>query len=125
MRRVVITGLGTVNPLGNNVQQFWENIKANKNGISPIDQFDASDFDVKYVGTVKGFDPSEYIDKKEARRMDRFTQFAVCSTFQALTMAGTDLKDLDPYRVGVMIGVGIGGLLLTEEEVKKYMQETF
>ncbi len=120
MRRVVITGLGTVNPLGNNVEEFWANVKANKIGISEIDQFDASDFEVKYVGAVKDFDPSEYIDKKEAKRMDRFTQFALCSAKQALSMAGTDLSDLDPYRVGVIIGVGIGGLLLTEAEVRKF-----
>ncbi len=120
MRRVVITGLGTVNPLGNHVEEFWANIKANKIGIKPVDQFDASDFDVKFVGSVKDFDPTEFIEKKEAKKMDRFTQFAVCSTMQALNMAGTDLKDLDPYRVGVIIGVGIGGLLLTEAEVNKF-----
>ena len=82
-RRVVITGMGTVNPLGKNVNEFWENIKANKNGLSFIDQFDASDFPVKIVGAVKDFDSSEWIDKKEAKRMDRFTQFAVCSAKQA------------------------------------------
>ena len=120
MRRVVITGLGTVNPLGNSVPEFWENIKANKIGISEIDQFDTSDFDVKYAGSVRNFDPSRYIDKKEARKMDRFTQFAVCSSMEALEMAGTDLKDIDPFRVGVIIGVGIGGLLLTEAEVRKF-----
>lgn len=120
MRRVVITGTGTVNPLGKNTAEFWKNIKANKNGLSFIDSFDASDFDVKIVGAVKDFDSSEYIDKKEAKRMDRFTQFAVCSSMEALKNAGTDLKDLDPFRVGVIIGVGIGGLNLTEEEVTKF-----
>ena len=78
-RRVVITGMGTVNPLGKNVDEFWENIKANKIGLSYVDQFDASDFPVKIVGAVKDFDPSAYIDKKESRRMDRFTQFALYS----------------------------------------------
>ena len=120
MRRVVITGMGTVNPLGKNVEEYWANIKANKNGLSYIDQFDASDFDVKIVGAVKDFDSSKYIDKKEAKRMDRFTQFAVCSAMEALENAGTDLKDLDPFRVGVIVGVGIGGLNLTEEEVTKF-----
>lgn len=120
MRRVVITGMGTVNPLGKNVEEYWANIKANKNGLSFIDQFDASDFDVKIVGAVKDFDSSKYIDKKEAKRMDRFTQFAVCSAMEALESAGTDLKDLDPFRVGVIVGVGIGGLNLTEEEVTKF-----
>lgn len=120
MRRVVITGMGTVNPLGKNVEEYWANIKANKNGLSFVDQFDTSDFDVKIVGAVKGFDCSEYIEKKEAKRMDRFTQFAVCSAMEALKNAGTDLKDLDPFRVGVLVGVGIGGLNLTEEEVTKF-----
>ncbi|MCI5946023.1 MAG: beta-ketoacyl-ACP synthase II [Oscillospiraceae bacterium] len=120
MRRVVITGMGTVNPLGKNVEEYWANIKANKNGLSFIDQFDASDFDVKIVGAVKDFDSSKYIDKKEAKRMDRFTQFAVCSAMEALENAETDLKDLDPFRVGVIVGVGIGGLNLTEEEVTKF-----
>lgn len=120
MRRVVITGMGTVNPLGKNVEEYWANIKANKNGLSFIDQFDASDFDVKIVGAVKDFDSSKYIDKKEAKRMERFTQFAVCSAMEALENAGTDLKDLDPFRVGVIVGVGIGGLNLTEEEVTKF-----
>lgn len=120
MRRVVITGMGTVNPLGKNVEEYWANIKANKNGLSFIDQFDASDFDVKIVGAVKDFDSSKYIDKKGAKRMDRFTQFAVCSAMEALENAGTDLKDLDPFRVGVIVGVGIGGLNLTEEEVTKF-----
>lgn len=120
MRRVVITGMGTVNPLGKNVEEYWANIKANQNGLSYIDQFDASDFEVKIVGAVKDFDSSKYIDKKEAKRMDRFTQFAVCSAMEALENAGTDLKDLDPFRVGVLVGVGIGGLNLTEEEVTKF-----
>ena len=122
-RRVVITGMGTVNPLGKNVEEFWENIKANKIGISFVDQFDTSDFPVKVVGAVKDFDPTAYIDKKEARRMDRFTQFALYASKQALENAGTDLKDLDPFRVGVIIGVGIGGLNMTEAEVTKFNQK--
>lgn len=122
-RRVVITGMGTVNPLGKNVEEFWENIKANKIGLSYVDQFDASDFPVKIVGAVKDFDPSAYIDKKESRRMDRFTQFALYSAKQALENAGSDLKDLDPYRVGVIIGVGIGGLNMTEAEVTKFNEK--
>ncbi|SFC25253.1 beta-ketoacyl-ACP synthase II [Ruminococcus albus] len=122
-RRVVITGMGTVNPLGKNVDEFWENIKANKVGLSYVDQFDASDFPVKIVGAVKDFDPSAYIDKKEARRMDRFTQFALYASKQALENAGSDLKDIDPYRVGVIIGVGIGGLNMTEAEVTKFNEK--
>lgn len=123
MRRVVITGMGTVNPLGKNVEEFWENIKANKNGLSFVDQFDAPDFPVKIVGAVKNFDPSAYIDKKDAKRMDRFTQFSVCASMEALKMAGTDFKDLDPFKVGVIVGVGIGGLNMTEKEVTKFNEK--
>lgn len=119
MRRVVITGMGTVNPLGNSVPQFYENLKANKLGIVPIDQFDASDFEVKCVGAVRDFDPSGVIEKKEARRMDRFTQFAVCAADEALKDAKSDFKDVDPFRAGVIVGVGIGGLKLTEQEHEK------
>lgn len=123
MRRVVVTGMGTVNPLGKSVNEFWENIVANKLGFSFIDQFDASDFDVKIVGAVKDFDSSKYIEKKEARRIDRFSQFAVVSSLDALEDAGSDLKDLDPYRVGVIIGCGIGGLELTENEHQKFLEK--
>lgn len=123
MRRVVITGMGTVNPLGKNVEEFWENIKANKNGLSFVDQFDASDFPVKIVGAVKDFDPTAYIDKKEAKRMDRFTQFAVYASKQALESTGTDFKDIDPFKAGVIIGVGIGGLNMTEKEVTKFNEK--
>lgn len=123
MKRVVITGMGTVNPLGKNVPEFWDNIVANKNGLSFIDQFDASDFPVKIVGAVKDFDSSEYIDKKEARRMDRFTQFALYSSYEAIKDCGTDFKDVDPFRCGVIVGVGIGGLKLTEDEHEKFMQK--
>lgn len=120
MRRVVITGMGTINPLGKNVEEFWNNIKANKNGLSFVDQFDTTNFPVKIVGAVKDFDATEFIDKKEAKRMDRFTQFAVCSAKQALNMAGSDFKDVDPFKAGVIIGVGIGGLNLTYDEVAKF-----
>lgn len=123
MRRVVVTGMGTVNPLGKSVNEFWENIAANKLGFSFIDQFDASDFDVKIVGAVKDFDSSKYIEKKEARRIDRFSQFAVVSSLDALEDAGSDLKDIDPYRVGVIIGCGIGGLELTENEHQKFLEK--
>ena len=122
-RRVVITGLGTVNPLGKNVEEYWENIKANKLGLSFIDQFDASDFPVKIVGAVKDFDAGEYIDKKEAKRLDRFTQFAVVAAKQALAQAGSDFSDIVPYRAGVIIGVGVGGLNLTEQEVTKFNEK--
>lgn len=119
--RVVITGMGTVNPLGKSVPEFWENIQAGKLGFSEIDQFDASDFDVKLVGAVRDFDASRYLDKKEVRRMDRFTQFSVVSSLDALADAGSEFEDIDPYRAGVIIGCGIGGLDQTEQEHEKFL----
>ena len=123
MKRVVITGMGTVNPLGKSVNEFWDNIVANKIGFDYIDQFDASKFDVKIVAPVKDFDASKYIDKKEARRIDRFTQFATVAALDAIEDSGTDLKDLDPFRVGVIVGCGVGGLELTQNEHAKYLEK--
>lgn len=123
MRRVVITGMGTVNPLGNTVNEFWDNLVDGKLGFSYISQFDASEFDVKIVGDVKDFEPTKYIDKKEAKRMERFTQFAVYCSKQALEDCGSDLSDLDPFRVGVIIGCGVGGLCFTEKEHSKYLEK--
>lgn len=123
MRRVVITGMGTVNPLGNSVPEFWDNIVANKLGFSFIDQFDASNFDVKIVGAVKNFDATDRLDKKEAKRMERFTQFAVYSALEALEDAGSNLKDIDPFRVGVIVGCGIGGIELTNSEYAKMLEK--
>lgn len=123
MKRVVITGMGTVNPLGKNVAEFWENIKANKLGIKTIDEFDTSDIPIKVVGSVKDFDPTGVIEKKEARRMDRFTQFAVCSAKEALNDAGTDFSDIDPYRAGVIVGAGIGGLHETEKQHSNFVEK--
>lgn len=123
MKRVVITGMGTVNPLGNTVSETWDNIVANKLGFSYIDQFESEEFPVKIVGAVKDFSFEKYIEKKEAKRMDRFTQFAVVCALDALEDAGTDLKDLDPYRAGVIIGCGIGGLEQTQREHAKYLEK--
>ncbi len=123
MRRVVITGMGTKNPLGLSVEEFWNNIKANKLGFSFVDQFDASDFPIKVVGAVKNFDPLDYFEKKEARKLCRFTQFAVSSAKDALNDANTDFKDLDPFRVGVIIGAGIGGLEETETQHQRFLEK--
>ncbi len=123
MRRVVITGMGTVNPNANNVPDFLESLKEGRLGVTNVTRFDVSDFDVKCAGEVKDFDPTAVIEKKECRRLDRFTQFAVVAADEALKMSGTDLKDLDPYRVGVIIGVGVGGLNITEAEVTKFNEK--
>lgn len=124
MKRVVITGMGTVNSLGNSTDEFWNNLKAGKLGFSFADnKFDISDFDVKIVSQVKDFDISEYTEKKEARRMDRFTQFALKAAIDALKDSGSDFKDINPYRAGVIIGCGIGGLELTEAEHSKFLEK--
>ncbi len=122
-RRVVITGLGTINPLGNNVHDFWEGVKANKLGIAKIEQFETDDIGVSVAGEVKGFEPTDFIEKKEARKMERFTQFAVVASEEALKDSGTDFKDLDPFRVGVIIGCGIGGIGLTLSEYEKNLNK--
>ncbi|PWL73346.1 MAG: beta-ketoacyl-[acyl-carrier-protein] synthase II [Clostridiales bacterium] len=123
MKRVVITGMGAVTPIGKTPAEFWESLKAGRHGFAPITAFDTSDMDVKIAAEVKDFDPSKYIDKKEVRRTDRFCQFAVVAALDALEDSGTDLKDLDPYRVGVIVGSGIGGLHTLEAEHTKLMEK--
>lgn len=127
MRRVVITGMGTVNPLGNSVETFWDGIKENRIGFSYLntvnEKINTDNFDIKIVGDVKDFDCSEYIEKKESKRIDRFTQFAVYCAKEALKDSGSDFKEIDPFRVGVIIGCGIGGLELTQQEHAKYLEK--
>lgn len=123
MRRVVITGMGTVNPLGCDVPTFWNNVKAGKLGISKIDSFDTTEVGVSVAGIVRDFDPAVYCDKKDIRHMERFTQFAVASAKQAIEDCGSDMKDLDVYKCGVIIGCGIGGLEMTQQEHKKYLEK--
>ncbi len=128
-RRVVITGLGAVTPLGTGTDKFWDGIKANKIGFSYIDKFDTTNTGVKIAGLVRDFDETAYFDvkgcfdKKESKRMDRFTKFAVVAAHEALEDAGTDFSDLDPYRVGVLVGSGIGGIDLTLSEYEKYLEK--
>jgi 3-oxoacyl-[acyl-carrier-protein] synthase II len=114
-RRVVVTGLGTVNPLGLNVSQYWDGLLAGRSGIAPITLFDSSKFKVKFAGEVKGFDPEPLIDARSIRRLDRFTQFALVATEQAIQDSGLSLDKLDPFRVGVILGSGIGGLAEFED----------
>jgi 3-oxoacyl-[acyl-carrier-protein] synthase II len=122
-RRVVITGLGAVTPLGNNVKDTWAGIKENRLGISIIDKFDNPELPVKVAGQVKGFDPLDYMEKIEAKRSERFTQFAVVASKEAINDCGTDFSDLDPYRAGVIIGCGIGGIELTLSEYTKFKEK--
>ncbi|WP_040196166.1 beta-ketoacyl-ACP synthase II [Candidatus Soleaferrea massiliensis] len=123
MRRVVITGMGLVTPVGSTVEKFWSNIQEGKHGIREIEAFDTSEFDVKLAAEVKDFDPVDRLGKREARRMDRYCQFAVAAAQDAMADCGTDFKDLDPYRVGVITGSGIGGLTTIENEHTKYMEK--
>ncbi|QSO53819.1 beta-ketoacyl-ACP synthase II [Alicyclobacillus curvatus] len=109
-RRVVVTGLGVVTPLGSDVSTFWSNLTAGKSGISRIDEMDTSDYPVHIGGVVRDFDPERYIDKKEARRLDRFTQFAIGAATQALEDSGLKITPENEHRVGVYIGSGIGGI---------------
>lgn len=123
MKRVVVTGMGIVSPLGNTIEEFWNNIKANKLGFSYINDITSENFDVKIAATVNDFSPEKRLDKKEAKRMDRFTQFAVTAALEAIDDAGTKFEDIDPFRAGVIAGVGIGGLNLTNQEHSKYLEK--
>lgn len=128
-RRVVITGMGAVTPLGTGVDKFWNGIKENKIGFSYIDKFDTERIGVKIGGIVRDFDETAYydvkgcFDKKEAKRMDTFTKYALVSTHEALEDAGSDFSDIDAYRAGVIIGCGIGGVDLTLSEYSKYLEK--
>lgn len=117
-RKVVITGMGAITPLGNDVNTFWNNIKAGVNGIDFIKSFDTEKFRVKIAAEAKDFDPSNYMDKKEARRTDRFCQFAIAAAKEAMEDAELDLSKIDSERFGVLLGSGVGGLGTIEKEVK-------
>lgn len=109
-RRVVVTGLGVVTPLGSDVSTFWSNLTAGKSGISMIDELDVSDYPVKIGGVVRDFEPEKYIDKKEVRRFDKFAQFAIGAAAQALEDSGLKITPENAENVGVLIGSGIGGI---------------
>ena len=117
--RVVVTGLGVVTPIGNDVDSFWNGIKNKEVGIGPITCFDAADFKCRLAAEVKDFDPKAYMDNKTARRMERFSQFAVAAAGQALAQSGLNMEQEDPFRVGVSIGSGIGSLQEIERGCKK------
>ena len=117
-RRVVITGLGAITPIGNNIDSFWEGIKLGKNGIDEISLFNAENLKVKMAAEVKDFDPSNFIDKKEAKRMDRYTQFAVIAAEESIKDSNLDFNTLNRERIGVMFGSGIGGLCTIENQIR-------
>lgn len=120
MRKVVVTGLGCVSPVGNTVEETWNSIKNGKSGISNITLFDTTDFSVKIAGEVKNLDISNWIDKKEARKMARFCQFGVVAAGQALADAGLTKENIESDRTSIMIGNGIGGFEIIESSMKKY-----
>ena len=117
LRRVVITGLGALTPVGNSAKETWDALIAGKSGIAPITAFDATNFKTRFAGEVKGFDPTPLMDRKEARKMDRYSQFSVWVADEALKDSGLDLEKEDRSRVGVIWGSGMGGLHSTEEEI--------
>ena len=124
-RRVVITGLGTVNPTGSTVAESWAAVKAGRCAIGPITAFDTTNFKVKLAAEVKNFDPNERLDRREARKMARFTQFAVAAAAEAVQDSGLDLETIDHTRFGVILSSGIGGLPTIEEEHTRGMQRGF
>ncbi|UBF26464.1 beta-ketoacyl-ACP synthase II [Kovacikia minuta CCNUW1] len=120
-KRVVVTGLGAITPIGNTLTEYWEGLVSGRNGIGPITLFDASRHDCRIAGEVKGFDPHTYLDRKDAKRMDRFAQFAVSASKQAIADARFVINDLNAEQVGVLIGTGIGGLKVLEDQQEIYL----
>jgi len=117
--RVVVTGMGAITPIGNDVESFWQGLKDKTVGIGPITYFDTTEYKCKLAAEVKGFNPKQYMDAKTARRMEAFSQFAVAASKEALEQSGIDMEKEDPYRVGVCVGSGIGSLQAMEKDVKK------
>lgn len=122
-RRVVVTGMGAITPIGNSVEEFWNGIKEGKTGFGPITYFDTADYRCKLAAEVKDFDPAQYMDKKSARRMEQFCQFAVAAAGQAISDAGLDMEQEDPYMVGCSVGSGIGSLQAMEREYNRLKEK--
>ena len=120
LKRVVVTGLGAVTPVGNNPEETWKNLLEGVSGAAPITHFDASQFKTQFACEVKGFYVNDYIDRKEARKMDRYAQLAMASAVQAVEDSKMDLESVDKNRIGVVYGVGIGGIKTFEDEVGYY-----
>ena len=121
--RVVVTGMGAITPIGNDVDSFWNGLKNNQVGIGPITYFDTADFKCKLAAQVKDFSAKDYMDPKAARRMELFSQYAVAAAKQALDQAGIDLEKEDPFRVGVSVGSGIGSLQAVERDCRKLFEK--
>jgi len=124
-RRVVVTGIGVLTPVGNELETFWDNLLKGKSGISVIDAFDTSDYDCKIAGAVRDYDPAPYFSNpKDSRRCDRFTHLAMGAAKQAVTHSGIDFSGMDPFRAGVMMGSGIGGLMTLEAQHKVLLNKS-
>lgn len=122
LNRVVVTGMGVLSALGNNIDDFWKNLVDGVSGAGPITLYDASKFKTRIACEVKDFDPTEFIDKKEVKKLDRFSQFSIVASDQALADAGLHKDNIDPERIGVVVGSGIGGVLTFQNEVMAYAQ---
>ena len=120
-RRVVVTGLGAITPIGNSVAEFWDGIRKGKVGIGEITKFDTTDYKVKLAAEVKDFVPGDHMDKKAARRMEAFSQYAVAAAREAYEDSGLEIEKEDPFRAGVMIGSGIGSLQVAEQSYEKIL----
>lgn len=120
LKRVVVTGLGAITPVGNTLEETWENLKKGVSGAAPITHFDASKFKTQFACEVKNFVATDHIDRKEARKMDLYEQYAIVAAQEAIADSGMDLEAIDKNRVGVVLGVGIGGIHALEEEISKY-----
>ena len=120
LKRVVVTGLGAVTPLGNTAAETWKNMVAGVSGAGPITKFDTEKFKTKFACEVKDFDPTKFIDRKETRKMDPYCQYALSAATMAVEDCGMDLEAVDKNRIGVVFGVGIGGMKTYEEEVAAF-----
>ncbi|MEZ4874460.1 MAG: beta-ketoacyl-ACP synthase II [Flavobacteriaceae bacterium] len=122
LKRVVVTGLGALTPIGNTIEEYWDGLKNGKSGCAPITYFDTEKFKTKFACEIKNYDPNNYFDRKESRKLDRFAQYALVSSDEAIADAGIDLDTIDKFRVGVIWGAGIGGLETFQDEVINFAE---
>ncbi|AXT61958.1 beta-ketoacyl-[acyl-carrier-protein] synthase II [Aquimarina sp. AD10] len=122
LKRVVVTGLGALTPIGNNINEYWDGLVNGKSGCAPITHFDAEKFKTKFACEVKNYNPTDYFDRKEARKLDKFAQYAIVSSEEAIKDAAIDLEKVDKFRVGVIWGAGIGGIETFQQEVVNYAE---
>src|SRR3984885_9252492 len=120
LKRVVVTGMGALTPLGNTVSEYWNGLLNGVSGANMITLFDATKFRTRFACEVKGFEPTQFLDRKEARKIDRFTQFALVVSDQAMTDAGLNKENINPDRIGVVFASGIGGLITFQHEVTDF-----